>query len=50
MFRLLTEPSSGVSMSLKLHIFTNVYALVHFVSTILSPSLLLMCTVTFYLC
>ena len=50
MFRLLTEPSSRVFMSLKLHTFTNVCALVHFVSTVLTPSLLLMCTVTLYLC
>jgi hypothetical protein len=50
MFRLLTEPSSGVFMSLKLHIFTNIYALVHFVSAILSLSLLLICIVTLYLC
>jgi hypothetical protein len=46
MFRLLTEPSSGGFLSLKLHIFRNIYSLVHFVNTVLPHSLLLMCTVT----
>jgi hypothetical protein len=44
MFRLLTEPSSGVFLSLKLHLFKNVYSLVHFVNTVLPPSLLMMYT------
>jgi hypothetical protein len=34
MFWLLNVPSSRVVISLKMHIFTNVYSLVHFVSTI----------------
>ena len=34
MFRLFTEPSSGVFLSLKLHIFKNVHSLVHFINTV----------------